>query len=691
MDENTINGYAGKILKVNLTDGTIEEYSSYKYLPEYIGGRMLCHRLFWEYSNPGIHAFDPENVMIFANGPTTGTGLPTGGRCVMASISPNALPEQYAHGSVGGDIGTELKYAGYDALIIVGRAPEKSYLLIEDNKVSIRGAEMIWGMTVHITQRALSLAHGKDAVSMVIGPAGENLCRNATVTTSMDHALSKTGFGAVFGSKNLKGIVIHRTGTVRPGNIQKLLELRRTVGYPKLIPNPIEPQKTMCGGQDMFDAEWDLGKFACSPGCNARCQRTIMNQDSVLTGEKIDQLEKCVSPYVANLKYDIDFPVWLFVSSKKNNLHMELLKSFPRPMDKTDPDWDVMGESLPGDRLDFFGPSFERSIVVNQLCNEYGFDKWDFGIWYLSWIAMAKKEGIIEDFNFGMEPDVDNMEFIRKFFLDIVYRRGIGEVFAEGMARAIRYFGKEKYGDAIYHGRYNYKGERLDLPLSVETGWGHCMHWTGRGYQGTPKWLWVSNTLCLMTNTRDAACSAHIHVPPEAVREFRKSNPSYSQLLIDLTIKNEILSVMKDSVTTCEWVAPDVFWPTLESELFNAATGNDNFTPDDLYEACDRGRMLFRAILIRDFERDRDLEVETVYPNITYPDPNGEVGNWEEWNDTVDLYYKANSWDLKTGWPYRSTWERYNLAFVADELERNGKIPPEGREEYIRKPNPFHR
>ena len=200
-------GYVGKIARINLTTKTVTAIPTSKYIPDNIGGRGICNRIFWDEMRPGIGALEPENMIIFMTGPTGATGIPTGGRSVFTGISPNNYPEQYAWSGIGGMVGAQLKYAGWDGFILEGRADERTYLYIENDKIEFLSAEPLWGMLVHETQRKLAKLHGGRVQSFVIGPAGENLMRNATITTSNDNVAAKSGFGAVWGSKNLKAIV----------------------------------------------------------------------------------------------------------------------------------------------------------------------------------------------------------------------------------------------------------------------------------------------------------------------------------------------------------------------------------------------------------------------------------------------------------------------------------------------------
>jgi aldehyde:ferredoxin oxidoreductase len=312
-----------------------------------------------------------------------------------------------------------------------------------------------------------------------------------------------------------------------------------------------------------------------------------------------------------------------------------------------------------------------------HLCNEYGIDKWDVIVWYFTWFAMCKKEGLLDDLDFGMEVDVENEAFV-KYFLDMIcYRKGKwGQLFGEGMARAVRELGIEKYGKSIYHGRYSQAipGKQLDLPVSLESAWGHSYHWQGRGYEASinkPGWLAVA--LMLMTSTRDMQTVAHFHGFFEHLLEI-EADPCHSDLLVEDIIMNENKGEIKDSVLCCEWQSPDLVWTSMEAEMYECATGLP-MSEEKLQEAAVRSKLLMRAIEMRNYGRDREMEVNAVFPGLQYPDPFGETVSWEDWNDLVDLYYEHRGWDKETGWPTRETWEKYGLTDIANDMAAIGKLP----------------
>lgn len=670
-------GYVGQILRLNLSTKTSELVSTYDYVPQYLGGRELCNKIFYDEVPPGTDAFDPENKLIYMTGATTATGIPTGGRTEMTGIAANNLPNQYSFSGIGGWIGAELKFAGYDGIIIEGAATEPTYIVIDDDAVEFLSASALWGLKVHDTQSALVLEHGSDFKCMVIGPAGEHLARNASITTSNDNVMAKSGFGAVFGSKKLKALICRGTGVVPVAHIDKLLELRLKMGSPFMRVSPLQPQTEQGLPGGAAQGEWVRGNIACSHGCNQHCNCLMMGTESVFAKEKINHVEKCVSPIAYGFMNDIPNSIGANWMTEQN--HMQpcklLSREFPEP-DPTDPHFEALNAPIMPDLLNFWKPDFEKGNMINELCNEYGLDKWDVIIWLLPWLAMGQAEGVFDNMDFGMPVDVESSEFVASILESIAYRSGpYGDILAEGMARAIRILGKEKFGDTIYQGRFSQiLGTSLDMPISMETAWGHCFHWQGRGFEATiTKPTWLATTIELMTSSRDMQTVEHHH---DKYEQYLKvvDEPYDSQVLVDSIIMNENKGELKDSVTCCEWQSPDLYWSSMEAEMYECATGYP-MSEEELNASAERSKLLYRAILIRNYERTRRMEVEAVWPGICIPDPWGEVADWDGFNRLVDRYYNTRGWDKETAWPYRDTWDRAGLGYVADDMEAAGKLP----------------
>ena len=203
--------WQGQILRVNLTEGTCEaEPLNTKWAQEYLGTRGLATKYLWENMSPTADPMSPENVLIFATGPLTGTMASTSGRYAVVTKGP--LTRAIACSNSGGKFGAELKYAGYDLLLIEGRSEVPVYLLIQDERVTLEPANEIWGTTVWNTEDWIRNRHSNPQLKVAtIGVAGEQGVRYAAVINDLHRAAGRSGVGAVMGSKNLKAIAARGT------------------------------------------------------------------------------------------------------------------------------------------------------------------------------------------------------------------------------------------------------------------------------------------------------------------------------------------------------------------------------------------------------------------------------------------------------------------------------------------------
>ncbi len=212
-----MHGWIGTVLRVNLSTGQVStEPLDLDRAKTYIGARGLGSRYLFDEIDPRIDPLSPENKLIFAAGPLTGTYAPSGGRYNVVTKAP--LTGTIAASNSGGTGGPELKFAGYDMLIIEGKAAKPVYLWIKDGAVEIRDAGHLWGKIVPDTQDAICAETDADAKVACIGPAGENLVLFAAIMNDMHRAAGRSGVGAVMGSKNLKAVVVRGTGSVSCAN-----------------------------------------------------------------------------------------------------------------------------------------------------------------------------------------------------------------------------------------------------------------------------------------------------------------------------------------------------------------------------------------------------------------------------------------------------------------------------------------
>ena len=223
-----MKGYAGKILRVNLSGGRMsKEEIPEEMMRKFLGGRGFAAKILWDEVS-GVDPLSEGNKIVFSTGPLTGLPLPSSGKMVIASKSP--LTGGYGDGNIGSMAAVHLRRAGYDVLIVEGKSERPCYIAIQDEKVEILDGRDIWGKMSFEAQDSLEAKHGKNVGVLVIGPGGENMVRFATVMSQRGRAGGRPGMGAVMGSKNLKAIVVRGTGEIPVFDVERLREMGKE-GY----------------------------------------------------------------------------------------------------------------------------------------------------------------------------------------------------------------------------------------------------------------------------------------------------------------------------------------------------------------------------------------------------------------------------------------------------------------------------
>ncbi len=247
-----------KVLRVNLSDGTSSvEPLNMEWASAFIGERGLASKYLMENMDPTVDAMSPENVLIFATGPLTGTMASTSGRYVVVTKGP--LTNAIACSNSGGKFGAELKFAGYDLLILEGRSPEPVYLHIVNDTVEILPAGELWGATVWQTEERIKARHQNPLLKIAsIGVAGERGVRYACVINDLHRAAGRSGVGAVMGSKNLKAVAVHGSVGVRVKDPKRFMQV--VVETKELLANSRGREAlTKLGTNDMIDTMQEFG------------------------------------------------------------------------------------------------------------------------------------------------------------------------------------------------------------------------------------------------------------------------------------------------------------------------------------------------------------------------------------------------------------------------------------------------
>ena len=218
-------GHQGKILHVDLSKNKIwTEDIPEEWRKLYIGSRGINAKLLWDYcKDPSITWDDPRNIVIYAPGAVTGTTAPASGRTSVTTVG--CTTGLYLKSNTGGHWGAELKFAGYDHLVVHGESDKPVYILIEDDKVEIRDAKDLWGKDIIETDSLLKEWHGEESRGLYIGPAGENLVRASSIHCSLYHAAGRGGGAAVMGKKKLKAVSVRGTKPIRVKDPKKFAEV----------------------------------------------------------------------------------------------------------------------------------------------------------------------------------------------------------------------------------------------------------------------------------------------------------------------------------------------------------------------------------------------------------------------------------------------------------------------------------
>ena len=250
--------WQNQILRVNLTEGSIHvEPLNRQWAQEYLGERGLATKYLMEGMNPRADALSPENMLIFATGPLTGTMSSTSGRFAVVTKGP--LTNAIACSNSGGKFGASLKYAGYDMLILEGRSPHPVYLHIVDDQVTLHRADELWGTTVWHTEEKIKEIHSDPQLKVAsIGVAGEKGVRYACIVNDLHRAAGRSGVGAVMGSKNLKAIAAHGTVGVTVKDMPRFMDtVKRT--WKKLENSEGRKELTELGTNAMIDSMQEFG------------------------------------------------------------------------------------------------------------------------------------------------------------------------------------------------------------------------------------------------------------------------------------------------------------------------------------------------------------------------------------------------------------------------------------------------
>ncbi|MHB8923929.1 MAG: aldehyde ferredoxin oxidoreductase N-terminal domain-containing protein [Coriobacteriia bacterium] len=689
-------GYTGKILRIDLTSKSVSTLQTKKY-EEYGGGHGMGTAVFWDLcTDKTVAAFDPANVVTIMTSPLSGTITPAAsGRTEVQGIGAQGYPtEWFTRSNFGGRFSGQLKFAGWDGIVIEGKADKPVWLDIRNETVEIKDADGLWGLDTTETQEEIwrvvqgdqasewrSLGTGRDdgrttqrPAVLTIGRAGETMSRTAALIHDAGNGAGQGGFGGVFGSKNLKAVSVIGTGGIEIADPKALMDARLW-SYQYGVAGHLEefePQGigSMFGGNPGSGAKSygpaeqagaPMGCMGCHKNCRVRWASGASNGSS------------CVDYFFYHV-YD---------QGKHGKLTQTMLDS-------------------------------------TELLQRYGINSYQMEAMII-WLNHLNTQGVL---GAGKEIDttldftqLGEVSFVEKLLDMVANKYDIGAELHEGVAYAAQKWGRydEDTKSGILPIQVHGYAQHYDARTEVEWGYGSLVGERDINEHDFNMLVFWAPSIASLFGAQ-AACSA----PQLAEIMAEKLSPYNDPMMMDYSdegIYSESMAKLvawhrhytryyKQSLAFCDWAWGDFFnafgpenrGMTGEGEpkFFNAVTGGDL----TFEEGMEIGRKIWnldRAIWILQ-GRHRDQEVFTDYnydvgavPGYTtyevpYVMPVHENGEWsyksvagrkldrDKVEDWKTKFFTLEGWDPKTGWPTRATLEELGLGHVADELEKNEKL-----------------
>ena len=695
-------GWTGKTLRVNLTTGKITVENTIEKYKDFLGGTGVGYKVLWDEVPAGTNAFDPANKIVFGVGPLTGTGAPSNGRTSITTLFPTVYPKHLvATGHMGGHFGAELKYAGWDNIIIEGKAAKPVYLAIVDDQVEIRDASHLWGNGIYRTTDVICQEMGPETIVAAIGQAGENLVPQSVVMNSYSH--SAGGVGAVMGAKNLKAIGVKGTGAVRMKGDKAAYErligaILATMGANNnhVVPQTPQPWAEYSDAGSRWTAR--KGQFwgaANPPVETGTCDPHDLNRISYRSNLATYFFGPIADRYTVRTGGCTACP--LRCMTHLDLPQMEEKYGYSRYVANTC--MGLMGgpsvfKSFPDGPKGF--TRLEAGALAKHLCDDWGI--WDsYGLLERTFVYACEKGLIkanIPEKEYNEIPwdkwEKGDPEFLIEFYRRIAFRIGeFGRMFGE----SIGYLAEKWHFPEDYYADHNVVWWKMGHPKH------HSNEDAGQ----------VGVLINLMYN-RDSQCHSHSNIfrnglpikekkavmakifgSPDVIDDLKNWKPM-NQYKAKFAAWSLFRKELHDSLTLCNWMWPFAFSPlkernyegdtSFEAQLYSIVTG-DKKTEKELDLVGERLFNLHRALTIRDMgTKDMRTQHDTVpdwvfdYPKDKQPfTPGHDKMDRADIEKGKDMLYQELGWDVKTGAPTRATLERLGLKDVADELAKKGLLP----------------
>ena len=629
-------GLAGKILRVDLETGKLWTEETRPYAERWIGGRSINSFILLEETDAKVGWENPKNPLIFGAGALVGTLTP--GACRVSVETKNVFSNGKGSANAGGHFGPELKYAGFDHMIISGKSETPVYLWIKDGKAELRDARFLWGKTTFEAEEILKREHGSLRIRVAtIGPAGENLVRGSGIVFDRSKVAGGSGVGCVMGDKKLKAVVVcGERGLIQVAEPDQFFRAV-DIALKKVQQSPLteKMRKTTLAGRwsDPKSANWDLLISARN------------GQDDYWEIEKRIKLtdpEKGFPKYRKGISACFMCPVGCMPFSE--------IEEGPFQGAKGEGFWS--NTIMDAVRLDITDP--QGMIKAWLLANELGLDT-DFVTSVISWAYECYEMGLLTQKDTdGLKLEWGNVETFIELIKRIAYRQGIGDFLAQGVKAASKQLGRGSEQFAIH-----VKGQDSIEPFRVPKGW----------------------ALAVCTSP---VAGRHLRGSTAGGERFGPKNVTFDAHTYEDQLKNvvwqSLTKEMEDMLGICvyvgTWSGAYALEPSDYVALTNAAMGT-NLTEEELFLIARRSYNLEKAFntLHTDWSRVDDYPPQRFMEEPVKSGPyKGYRCEKENWDKMLDQFYELQGWDKETGLQTRATLVNLGMEDVAQKLEKGGRL-----------------
>jgi len=638
----TLRAYAGKRLKVDLTRGDyfVEDISNAQ-LKMFLGGRGLNSAVLFDEINPSIAPLSPDNVLIIGVGPLTGTICSGSNRFTITAKSPHT--GILGDANAGGFFGPEVKYAGFNQILVRGRSPKPVYLKIFNGSVEIKDASHLWGKDVWETDLLLKEEVGdSDAKVACIGPAAENGVTYAGVVTSLVRIAARTGMGTVMASKNLKAVVVRGTQPVEVEDFDLFDKIVKEIEE-QVYASPDYLGRSTMGSTRLVNPLNQLGFLV-----SYHFKTGVFPEADKISGETLRD------------RYNVKVKACGSCPLPCSRFHVVKSGRFAG-LASEGPEYETLGSI--GSRCGV--DDIEVILKANDKLNRYGLDSITSGEVIALAMECYERGLLTRDQLNGLDLRWGNADAMLTLIDMIAYKKGIGEKMA---------YGAKKFGEFVGKGADKLAAQVKGLEIIA----------------GEPRGM-KAFALTYAVSSRGAD---HLRAEPMfelsnnaelAVKRFGAKEAAFR---LEYKAKGRVVkyyeecAALADSLTMCKNITAMLDGPPRHYELeevvariLRAALGWD-MQPKDVLQIGERIINIERAFVVREgVTRKDDVLPERFLKEPLPPECGPSAGSVVELEPMLDEYYEVRRWDKSTGIPRASTLKQLGLNYAADNLAAYIKLP----------------